>query len=57
MTKWNIPTAKLAAPQDQETGVRNIDQLALTSFQWSKSGRVLLVYEGEATERFEVLGL
>lgn len=57
MTKWNIPTAKFAAPQDQRTGVRNIDQLALTSFQWSKSGRVLLVYKGEAMERLEVLGL
>ena len=55
MTKWNIPTAKFATTQDQRIGVRNIDQLAITSFQWSKPGRVLLIYEGEAMERFEVL--
>lgn len=42
---WNIPRVKTVGS----------DQLVLNSFQWTKSGRVLLLYQGERTERFEVV--
>ncbi len=55
LMRWNLPRVKFTDREDKNTGVRTTDQLTLTSFQWSKSGRILLVYEGEATERFEVV--
>lgn len=43
--EWSVPAVKLAGAE----------QLTLKGFDWSRSNEVLLWYQGEHTERFEVV--
>jgi hypothetical protein len=43
--EWSVPGVKMAGRE----------QLELKGFDWSRSNEVLLWYQGEETERFEVI--
>jgi WD40-like Beta Propeller Repeat len=55
LAKWNTPRVKSVVRTNSKNDATNRDQLTLNSLQWSRSGRSLLIYEGDTMERFEVV--
>ena len=55
LTKLSTPRIKSVVRANSKSGAANSYEVTVSSLQWSRSGRYLIIYEGETIERFEVV--